>query len=82
MDIFQQVLQVVEHAECSHQVELLREESDRKVEQARLLYDLANRLMEEASEDLRRASMLMSDLPSALLVLDYDVPGMKKIVVE
>jgi uracil phosphoribosyltransferase len=78
IDIFQQVLQVVEHTECSHQVALLREESERKIEQAKVLYDLANRLMEEAGDDLDRASILLKSLPSAIDMLDYEVAGMQK----
>jgi hypothetical protein len=78
VDIFQEVLEVVEQAECSHEVELLQEEVDRKVEQARLLSDLANRLIEEAREDEVRIACLMKTLPCVLSMVDYDAPGMKK----
>lgn len=80
MDIFQEVLKVVDHVECSHEVELLREEVERKVEQARLLSDLAGRLIEEAREDEARIASIMKTLPCVMSMVDYDAPGMRKRV--
>ena len=78
MNIFLQAIEVVEYAECSHQAELLQEESERKIEQARVLYDIADRLIKEAREDESRIAMLVKSLPTALPAVDYDAPGMKK----
>lgn len=80
MDILQSAMEVVEQTECSHQIELLQEEVERKVEQARLLADMSNRLIEEAREDEVRIAGLMKTLPGVLSFLDYEAPGMKKNV--
>lgn len=80
MDILQEAIGVVEQTECSHEVELLQEEVERKVEQARLLSDMANRLIEEARENEVRIASLMKTMPCVLSMVDYDAPGMKKRV--
>jgi hypothetical protein len=80
VDILQEVMEVVEQAECSHEVELLREEVERKVEQARILADLADRLIEEARENEARIASLMKTLPNVLSLVDYDAMGATKRV--
>ena len=80
MDILKEVMNVVEQTECSYEVELLKEEVERKVEQARLLSDLASRLIEEARENEARIASLMKTLPTVLSLVDYDAMGATKRV--